>query len=81
MDHHFPYIKKQKQKRKKNLSEILRIGEGVVSLMFWHFWQQASTKLNGCKIITSEILVAEIRHFVTNESPKQHGQANFLEKS
>jgi hypothetical protein len=37
MHHHFPYIKKQKQKRKKNLSEILRIGEGAVSLMFWHF--------------------------------------------
>jgi hypothetical protein len=30
---------------------------------------------------TSEILVAEIRHFAMNESPKQHGEANFLEKS
>jgi hypothetical protein len=30
---------------------------------------------------TSEILVAEIRHFAINESPKQHGQTNFLEKS
>jgi hypothetical protein len=37
------------------LSEILRIGEGAVSLMFWHFWQQASTELNGCKIITYPI--------------------------
>jgi hypothetical protein len=37
MDHHFPYIKKQKQKRKKNFSGILRIGEGAVSLMFWNF--------------------------------------------
>jgi hypothetical protein len=27
---------------------------------------------------TSEILVAEIRHFAINESPKQHGQGNFL---
>jgi hypothetical protein len=29
---------------------------------------------------TSEILVAEIRHFAINETPKQHGQGNFLEK-
>jgi hypothetical protein len=27
---------------------------------------------------TSEILVAEIRHFAINESPKQHGQGNSL---
>jgi hypothetical protein len=27
---------------------------------------------------TSEILVAEIRHFAINESPKQHGQGKFL---
>jgi hypothetical protein len=30
---------------------------------------------------TSEILVAEIRHFAINETPKEHGQGNFLEKS
>jgi len=28
---------------------------------------------------TSENLVAEIRHFTINESPKQHGQGNFLQ--
>jgi hypothetical protein len=39
MDHHFPNIKKQKQKtkEKKHRSEILRIGEGAVSLMVWIF--------------------------------------------
>jgi hypothetical protein len=30
---------------------------------------------------TSEIVVAEIRHFAINESSKQHGQGNFLKKS
>jgi NCAIR mutase (PurE)-related protein len=30
---------------------------------------------------TSEILVAEICHFAINETPKQHGQGNFLKKS
>jgi flavin reductase (DIM6/NTAB) family NADH-FMN oxidoreductase RutF len=29
---------------------------------------------------TSEIFVAEIRHFAINESPKQHAQGNLLEK-
>jgi hypothetical protein len=38
MDHHFPYIKKQKQKRKNTgQKEILRIGERAVSLMVWIF--------------------------------------------
>jgi hypothetical protein len=30
---------------------------------------------------TSEIFVAEIRHFAISQSPKQHAQGNFLEKS
>jgi hypothetical protein len=30
---------------------------------------------------TSEIVMAEIRHFAINESPKQHGRGNFLKKS
>jgi hypothetical protein len=30
---------------------------------------------------TTEIVVAEIRHFAINESPKQHGRGNFYKKS
>jgi hypothetical protein len=43
--------------------------------------QPESAYINGVvRAGTSEILVAEIHHFAINESPTQHGQANFLEK-
>jgi len=39
MDCNFPYIKNKIKnvKRKKQWSEILRVGEGAVSLMFGNF--------------------------------------------